>query len=113
MVVSRYAKPMILRAIQFLSVVFMAFVVFLHYGERAVADLFMAHWREVLFGLVGVTAGWLFAVTHSLRPVVAIFAAIGFFIIASLEEPSTASLLAAIEGLTTRVLEGVERLGLG
>ena len=103
---------MILRAIQFLSVVFMAFVIFLHYGEDAVADLFAARWREILFGLVGVTAGWLFAVTQSLRPVVAIFAAIAFFVIAGLEDPSAASFLAAIEGLADRVLEGVDRLGI-
>lgn len=109
----RYANPMILRTFQILAVVFMAFIVFLHFGQTAVAEVFEARWREILFGLVGVTAGWLFAVTQSLRPVVAIFAAAAFFVIASLEEPSAASFLAALDGITSRVLTGVDVLGRG
>ncbi len=99
---------MTLRTLQILAVLFMAFVAFRHYGQGAANNVFAIYWREILFAIVGVAAAWLFFVTHALRPVVAIFAAAAFYMIASLDAPSAASFLAALDGISARVLGGVD-----
>ena len=102
-----------LRILQILAVIFMAYVIAQHYGRETTGLLLEIYWREALFAVVGVTAAWLFAVTHFLRPVVAVFAAAAFFVIASLDDPSAAGFLAALDGIAEKVLAGVSSLQQG
>lgn len=104
---------MIRRFVQSLAVIFMSFAAFRHFEGRIGVAVFDTYWREVLFGVVAVTAAWFFAVTQSLRPVVAIFAAIAFYVLAHLENPSAASFLAALDDMTARVLTGIDRFRQG
>ena len=103
---------MVLRLVQILALGFLIAVAALHFATVGFVDVagsvFEAHWRETLFGCVAVIAAWLFVITHGLRPVVAIFAAAAFFVVALMDEPSTDSLLATIDGITERALAGIE-----
>ena len=104
---------MIRRIAQFLAVCAMAALSLMYLFQEGYASVFTTYWRETLFAGVGMISGWLFAVTHGLRPVVAIFAAGAFFAIAMMEEPSTASLLAALDGIGAKVLAVKDSFNLG
>lgn len=98
------SQGMFRRIIQFLAVCIMVVLTVVYLFEEGYFAVLSVYWRETLFASVGIMAGWLFAVTHGLRPVVAIFAATAFFVIAKMDDPSGESILAAIEGIGDRVL---------
>ena len=104
---------MIRRIAQFLAVCIMAALSLMYLYQEGYVSVFSTYWRETLFACVGMLSGWLFAVTHGLRPVVAIFAAAAFFVIAIMEEPSATSLLATLDGIGAKVLAVKDSLDWG
>lgn len=99
---------MIRRFFQFWSVLFMSFVVLRYVADHAQYGFARDYWQEIYFVIIAVTTAWLIAVTRSLRPVVVLFAAAGFFVIAMMEDPSGASFLAALDDIGDRVLAVAE-----
>ena len=106
---------MLRRLFQLAAVVFMMGVATLHVMQNGTPDAFkgfddflQTYWREVAFAVIAVLAAVLFLVTHRLRPVVVVFAAIGFFLIATMNDPSPAAFMAALDGLTATVLTGID-----
>ena len=102
---------MILRAFQLLALCFLIAVAALHVVQNGLVSLdgvFDAYWREVFFALTACATAWLFLITRILRPVVAIFAAGAFFVIAVMDEPSPDAFMTALDGLTDTVLEGID-----
>ncbi len=95
---------MILRIAQLFAVCIMAVLSVMYLVQQGYFSVLSDYWRESMFAAIGVLSGWLFAITHGLRPVVAIFAATGFFLIAKMEDPSGASLVTALEGIGDRML---------
>ena len=104
---------MIRRMFQFLAVCSLAALSFMYLYEEGVFSVFSTYWRETLFAGVGMTAGWLFAVTQGLRPVVAIFAAAAFFVMAKMEDPSGAGFVAALDEIGAKVLAVADGFNLG
>lgn len=104
---------MIRRTIQFLAVCAMAALTVMYLLQHGYFSVFSTYWRETLFAALGLAAGWMFAVTQALRPVVAIFAAAAFFLVAKMEEPTGASLVATLGGIGDRVLALADALPLG
>ena len=104
---------MFLRVTQLLVVAVLLFILFQQDEIETPVVYWNDYWREILFGLVAICASWLFFVTQSLRPVVAIFATCTFFVIAKLEEPSAASFFAALDGIKAHVFEKFDGLEFG
>ena len=99
---------MILRFFQFWSVLFLSYLFLVYVSAHADVGLAKDHWKEIYFVIIAVTTAWLFAVTQSLRPVVALFAAGAFFVIAMMADPSGASFLATLDDIGDRVLAAVD-----
>ena len=95
---------MILRFLQFWSVLTTGYLLLRYASEQADFGWVATYWRELYFIIIAVTTAWLFVVTQSLRPVVALFAAAGFVVIALMDEPTGASFLATVDGMAARVL---------
>ena len=108
-----YGAKMVRGLIQALAVAFMIFVVSRYVIRSFGVGFIDVYWREVSFAFVSVVAAWLFVVTQSLRPVVAVFAAIAFFVVAKTHEPSTANFFAVLDALSDRILTGIQVLRQG
>lgn len=103
-----YSAGMVRTIVQTLAATFMAFVLFLYVSRNLDVTFLETYWREVSFASICVITAWLIAVTDALRPVVALFATIAFFVVAKIEEPSTANALAVLDGLAERILTGIQ-----
>ena len=94
---------MIRRFAQFWAILFMSFVMLRYVSENAQFGLALRYWQEIYFVIIAVTMAWLLVVTRSLRPVVALFAGVGFCLVALMEDPSGASFLAALDDIGDRI----------
>ncbi|NNE78922.1 MAG: hypothetical protein HKN18_01500 [Silicimonas sp.] len=81
-----------------------------HADLGALDAILHTHWRAFLFALATALGVWLFWVTQDHRPVVVIFTVAALSLIAVIEGPNVASLLAAIDGLAQGILGDI---GLG
>ncbi len=104
---------MVRRLFQALAVFFMILVLFRYVSWNFDALFLEIYWREISFGLISIVAAWMFKVTHTLRPVIAVFATLAFLVIAKLDQPSTANLVAVLDGMSARILTGIQLFSRG
>ena len=98
---------MVRRSLQSLAIGFITFVVIRYVVQNFDQTVLDTYRREISFGIVSVVTAYLFAIARTLRPVVALFAAIAFFGIAKLDTLSAANFFAALDEMTDRVLSGI------